>query len=70
MELVKTRCKSCGHVNSWHSFKWASTDERREHNRKNNDECPKCNGTDVSNYDDDETMAPYRFAVDVLLGKK
>jgi Zn finger protein HypA/HybF involved in hydrogenase expression len=67
VELNKTRCLDCHHVNRWYSYKWASTPERQEHNRKNRTTCPKCESTNVKDFDDDETMAPYRFAADVIL---
>lgn len=70
MELNKTKCSSCGLLNRWSSYKWASTPERREHNRKNNSTCPKCGSTDVKNVEDDETMGPSRFAASLLTGKE
>ena len=69
MELNKTRCLDCGHINRWYSYKWASTPDRQEHNRKNRTTCPKCNSTNVKDFDDDETMAPYRFVADALFGE-
>ncbi len=61
MELCKTYCKNCGHLNNWYAYKWASTPERSEHNRKNARECSKCGSVDVENVEDDETMGPYRI---------
>lgn len=69
MELNKTRCNDCGYLNRWHSYKWASTPERQEHNRKNNTTCPKCGSTNVSNAEDDETMGPARAVASILTGK-
>jgi Zn finger protein HypA/HybF involved in hydrogenase expression len=66
VELNKTRCLDCGHLNRWHSYKWASTPERREHNRKNNNECPKCGSENVQNVEDDETMEMANFAAGVI----
>lgn len=66
MELCKTRCKACGHLNRWYSFKWPSTPERREHNRVNSETCVKCGSTDVEDVEDDEVMAPYRAAAGIL----
>lgn len=70
MELNKTQCNDCGHLNRWHSFKWVDSPERAEHNRRGREECPECKSTNVSNVEDDETMGPYRFAADLLTGKK
>lgn len=68
MELNKTKCLDCGHINRWHGYKWASTPERREHNRKNSKECPRCGSTNVKNHEDDETMGPYRAVAEMLSG--
>lgn len=70
MELNKTRCRSCGYLNRWHSYKWANTEARQEHNRVNNTTCPKCGSTEVENVEDDETMGPYRMLVSILTGEK
>ena len=66
MELNKTQCLDCGHVNRWYSYKWASTPERQEHNRVNSTTCPSCKGKRVKNVEDDETMAPYRGVAQAL----
>jgi hypothetical protein len=68
MELNKTRCKSCGHLNRWYGYKWVNTESRRAHNRTNNTTCPKCKSTDVENVEDAETMAPYRAFVEAVFG--
>ncbi len=66
MELNKTKCLDCGNINRWQSYKWASTPERRSHNRLNNTTCPLCKSTNVKNVEDGETMAPYRAIVSEL----
>ncbi len=66
MELNKTRCLDCGHVNKWYSYKWADTPGRKEHNRLNSTTCPKCKSNNVEDFDDDETMEVYRFAADAI----
>lgn len=66
MELNKTKCQDCGNLNRWHSYKWASTPERQEHNRKNHRECPKCGSANVKNVEDDETMELYRHVAGVI----
>lgn len=60
MELNKTRCLDCDYVNRWYSYKWASTPDRQERNHKNRTTCPKCNSTNVKDFDDGETMAPFK----------
>lgn len=70
MELNKTRCRSCGHLNRWHSYKWANTPARQEHNRVNNTTCPKCRSTEVENVEDNETRGPYRMLASILTGKE
>lgn len=67
MELNKTKCKDCGHINSWHSYKWADTEDKREWNRRNNTTCPSCGSNNVSNVEDEETMGPYNFVAEVIL---
>lgn len=69
MELNKTRCNDCGHLNRWYSYKWASTEERREHNRRNRTTCPKCGSENVSDVEDDDTMGPYRAVAEAMFGK-
>lgn len=66
MEVNKTRCKSCHNVNTWYSYKWVDRDERREHNRRGREECPKCGSTDVENVEDDDTMATSRAVASLL----
>lgn len=66
MELNKTRCNACGNVTRWHSYKWADSPERQEHNRTAGKTCGRCGSTDVKNFEDDETMEPYRHVVSVL----
>lgn len=66
MELNKTRCRSCGHLNIWNSYKWANTEVRQEHNRVNRTTCPKCSSTEVENVEDDDTMAPYRAVAGII----
>jgi Zn finger protein HypA/HybF involved in hydrogenase expression len=68
MELNKTYCQDCGHLNRWYSYKWANTEDRQDHNRRNDTTCPKCGSHNVKNVEDDETMGPYRAVVSALVG--
>ena len=67
VELNKTKCLDCGHVNVWQSFKWADSEQRKEHNRLNNTTCPKCKSTHVKNVEDNDTMGPYRAIADAII---
>lgn len=69
MELNKTKCNDCGHLNRWNSFKWANTEARQRHNRVNSTTCPQCGSNNVGNVEDDETMAPYRFVAEAIAKK-
>jgi len=66
MELCKTKCNDCGHLNRYHAYKWVDSEERREWNRKNRHECVKCGSKNVSDIEDDEVMEPYRAVADLI----
>jgi len=68
MELNKTKCNACGHLNRWYSYKLVSSEGRKEHNHRNSTECPECGSEDVTEFDDDETMAPYHAMAEMLFG--
>ena len=70
MEMNKTLCKDCRHVNRWYSYKWAGTPSQQEHNRVNNTTCPNCKSTNVENVEDSDTMGAYNMAADILSGKR
>lgn len=66
MELNKTKCKDCGYLHSWYSYKWAGTPERKEWNRKRFEECTQCGSTNVCNHEDDDTMGVYRSVASAI----
>jgi hypothetical protein len=66
MELCKTKCNDCGHLNRYYAYKWVDREERREWNRKNRYECVKCGSKNVVDVADDEVMAPYNFLADII----
>ena len=66
MELCKTRCLDCAHMNRWHSFKWPDTEQKKEHNRVNSDTCVRCGSRNVLDLEDDEVMAPYKAAAEIF----
>jgi len=70
MELNKTKCHSCGHLNRWYSFKWPDAEWKQHHNQRNSTECPKCGSRDVVDIEDEEVMELYSTAVKMLFGHK
>jgi len=66
MELNKTKCKDCGHLNKWYSYKWVDSDERAEHNKLHRTTCPECKSNNVEDIEDEEVMAPYNFLAGVI----
>ena len=70
MELSKTVCLDCGHLNRWYAYKWADAEHKRNYNHKNSTECPSCGSKNVKNQEDAETMASYRSMVNVLFKGK
>jgi hypothetical protein len=68
MELCKTRCLDCGYVHVWQAWKWVDSPERAAWNESRSTTCQKCGSKHVEDVQDDEVMAPYRFAASVVSG--
>ena len=46
MEYERSRCPHCHHVWRYMTYKWVSTQERRDHNQRLRRECPRCGKKD------------------------